>query len=273
MQEVITTSNVCGINGYLDSEGKVWLNAEDVARGWGFVKTETKNGKVYESIRWATLNGYLKEFDFRQLVGENDFLPENIVYRLGFKAKNEKAIAFQEKLANEILPSIRKTGSYSIDKNTSNKTQMQIASEEMEYTVKFAKSLEDFGVEKGIAQIHALKIGKNFYTAITDVTINDITALLPPTEENNVAYLTPTKIAEEINNRNLFDILIKAKSVNKALENLGYQTKENKGWKITDKAEELANMFPYENNKHTGYQIRWKYEIIDVLIEYFNDLY
>lgn len=150
---------------------------------------------------------------------------------------------------------------------------MQIASEEMEYTVKFAKSLEDFGVEKGIAQIHALKIGKNFYTAITDVTINDITALLPPTEENNVAYLTPTKIAEEINNRNLFDTLIKAKSVNKALENLGYQTKENKGWKITDKAEELANMFPYENNKHTGYQIRWKREIIDVLIEYFNDLY
>lgn len=92
-------------------------------------------------------------------------------------------------------------------------------------------------------------------------------------KDNNIANLTPTKIAEEINNRNLFEIQIKAKGVNKALENLGYQTKENKGWKITDKAEELANMFPYENNKHTGYQIRWKYEIIDVLIEYFNDLY
>ena len=198
---------------------------------------------------------------------------ESGLYSLILSSKLKKAKQFKHWVTSEVLPSIRKTGSYSIDKNTSNKTQMQIASEEMEYTVKFAKSLEDFGVEKGISQIHALKIGKNFYTAITDVTINDITALLPPTEENNVAYLTPTKIAEEINNRNLFDTLIKAKSVNKALENLGYQTKENKGWKITDKAEELANMFPYENNKHTGYQIRWKYEIIDVLIEYFNDLY
>lgn len=198
---------------------------------------------------------------------------ESGLYSLILSSKLQKAKQFKHWVTSEVLPSIRKTGSYSIDKNISNKTQMQIASEEMEYTVKFAKSLEDFGVEKGIAQIHALKIGKNFYTAITDVTINDITALLPPTEENNVAYLTPTKIAEEINNRNLFDTLIKAKSVNKALENLGYQTKENKGWKITDKAEELANMFPYKNNKHTGYQIRWKYEIIDVLIEYFNDLY
>ena len=198
---------------------------------------------------------------------------ESGLYSLILSSKLKKSKQFKHWVTSEVLPSIRKTGSYSIDKKSSNKTQMQIASEEMEYTVKFAKSLEDFGVEKGIAKIHALKIGKNFYTAITDVTINDITALLPPTEENNVAYLTPTKIAEEINNRNLFDILIKAKSVNKALENLGYQTKENKGWKIKDKAEELANMFPYENNKHTGYQIRWKYEIIDVLIEYFNDLY
>ena len=42
-----------------------------------------------------TLNSYLKEFGFPQLVGEeigkDDFLPENMVYRLGFKANNETA--------------------------------------------------------------------------------------------------------------------------------------------------------------------------------------
>lgn len=198
---------------------------------------------------------------------------ESGLYSLILSSKLKKAKQFKHWVTSEVLPSIRKTGSYSIDKKSSNKTQMQIASEEMEYTVKFAKSLEDFGVEKGIAKIHALEIGKGFYQVLTDTAISDIKKLLPPTKENDVAYLTPTKIAEEINNRNLFDTLIKAKSVNKALENLGYQIKENKDWKITNKAENFANMFPYENNKHTGYQIRWKYEVIDVLIEYFNDLY
>ncbi|EJP28308.1 hypothetical protein HMPREF1147_1699 [Selenomonas sp. FOBRC9] len=54
--------------------GHAWLNAEDVARGWGFVKTEVKDGKTYESIRWARVNAYLEEFRFRPQVGENDFL-------------------------------------------------------------------------------------------------------------------------------------------------------------------------------------------------------
>jgi prophage antirepressor-like protein len=88
------------------------LNAEDVARGWGF--TEPKNGKEY--VRWRTINGYLNEFGFSQDVAKDDFIPENMVYRLGFKASNETAQVFQAKLADEILPQIRKTGSYQIAK-------------------------------------------------------------------------------------------------------------------------------------------------------------
>lgn len=105
MGEVITIGNV---SGYIAKDGSAWLNAEDVARGWGF--TQTKNGTEY--VRWETVNGYLKGFGFSQLVGKDDFLPENMVYRLGFKANNEIAQAFQAKLADEVLPAIRKTGSY-----------------------------------------------------------------------------------------------------------------------------------------------------------------
>ena len=64
-------------------------------------------------MKWERVNGYLKEFGFSPQVGKGDFLPENMVYRLGFKASNEVAQAFQAKLADEILPAIRKTGSYS----------------------------------------------------------------------------------------------------------------------------------------------------------------
>ena len=105
MSDIIKIS---GVRGYVDENGMAWLNAEDVARGFGF--TQVKSDKEY--VRWETINGYLDSFGFSQQVGKDDFIPENMVYRLGFKASNEVAQGFQAKLADEILPTIRKTGSY-----------------------------------------------------------------------------------------------------------------------------------------------------------------
>ena len=76
MNEILNINNV---HGYLDKEtGTAYLNAEDVARGFGFV--ESKSGVEY--VRWRTVNLYLKEFGFSQDVAKYDFLPEKMVYRL-----------------------------------------------------------------------------------------------------------------------------------------------------------------------------------------------
>lgn len=99
-----------GVRGYVDKDGMAWLNAEDVAKGFGF--TDVREGKEY--VRWARVNEYLKSFGFSPQVAKDDFIPENMVYRLGFKANNEVAQGFQAKLADEILPTIRKTGSYTL---------------------------------------------------------------------------------------------------------------------------------------------------------------
>ncbi len=100
--------SVANVQGYLDENNTAWLNAEDVARGFGF--TQEKNGVEY--VRWETVNNYLNGFGFSQQVGKGDYLPENMVYRLGFKANNETAVRFQSILADEVLPSIRKHGAY-----------------------------------------------------------------------------------------------------------------------------------------------------------------
>lgn len=105
MNDIITVS---GINGYIDKMGVAQLNAADVARGWGF--TQIKSGVEY--IRWDRVNEYLHEFGFSPQVGKGDFLPENMVYRLGFKANNETAQKFQVKLADEVLPTLRRHGAY-----------------------------------------------------------------------------------------------------------------------------------------------------------------
>ena len=106
--EIIKIKNV---RGYQDKNGVPQLNTEDVARGLGF--TQIKNGIEY--IRWETIKNYLKEFSF-PTSWENEkiteYIPENIFYKLCFKAKNETARKFQDLVTDEILPAIRKTGGY-----------------------------------------------------------------------------------------------------------------------------------------------------------------
>ena len=104
MQNLMTVKNV---KGYVDKTGTAFLNLEDVARGLGFERE--KNGKMY--VMWDRVNKYLEELSFHTSV-ENDFIPENIFYKLCMKANNETARAFQDLVCDEILPTIRKTGGY-----------------------------------------------------------------------------------------------------------------------------------------------------------------
>lgn len=121
---------ISGVRGY-EEDGVAYLHIEDSARGLGFEKTENKNGVEYNSIRWAIVEGYLQDFGFRQEAVENGkphdyYIPENIFYRLCMKAKNEVAEAFQAKVADEIIPSIRKTGSYGVTQR-SRKDQLYLS--------------------------------------------------------------------------------------------------------------------------------------------------
>lgn len=120
--EQLKILNIGGVDCY-EKEGTAYLKLETVARGLGFTHKEVKNGKEYESVRWSVVRSYLEDLGFRPQVGErfsqeiakDDFIPENIFYRLAMKAKNETAEKFQAKVADEIIPSIRRYGIYATD--------------------------------------------------------------------------------------------------------------------------------------------------------------
>lgn len=99
--------NIGGVDCY-EKDGTAYLKLEAVARGLGFI--QKKNGVEY--VKWERVNGYLSDLGFSPEVGKPVFIPENIFYRLAMKAKNAAAEAFQAKVADEIIPSIRKTGGY-----------------------------------------------------------------------------------------------------------------------------------------------------------------
>ena len=109
MQNLMTVKNV---KGYVDKTGTAFLNLEDVARGLGFIKKDIKNGKEYIRIDKPRVLEYLESFGKKFPKVEDEFIPENIFYKLCMKANNETARAFQDLVCDEILPTIRKTGGY-----------------------------------------------------------------------------------------------------------------------------------------------------------------
>ena len=127
MNEVMVIGGV----GCYEKDGTAYLNLEAVARGLGFTEI-AKSGN--ECVKWSRVKKYLRDLKFIDTSVDDselgiasccdgkelpDFIPENIFYRLAMKAKNEAAERFQALVADEIIPSIRKTGGYGITKRAS----------------------------------------------------------------------------------------------------------------------------------------------------------
>lgn len=92
----------------LNADGSISVSAEDTAIGFGWIRD--KNGKGY--VMWDRFNGFCTELGFPHKCGKDDYIPESLFYMLGFKAGNERAQKYQQWLAMDVLPSLRKTGTY-----------------------------------------------------------------------------------------------------------------------------------------------------------------
>lgn len=105
---------IYGVSCY-EQDGTAYLRLEDVARGLGFTEVAASGNTC---IKWTRVRKYLDDLGVDTCVDGHlpDFIPENIFYRLAMKAKNDTAEKFQALVADEIIPSIRKTGSYTVPK-------------------------------------------------------------------------------------------------------------------------------------------------------------
>lgn len=115
--------NIGGVDCY-EKDGTAYLKLETVARGLGFTTTQNIGGAEYINVRWKRVEEYLEEIGFATSGKRPDFIPENVFYRLAMKAKNETAEKFQALVADEIIPSIRKTGGYQVPKTTGEQIQL-----------------------------------------------------------------------------------------------------------------------------------------------------
>lgn len=119
LQQVHNIVNIENIRGYVEHDGTVFLNLEDICIGLGYTQIAPSGNVV---IMWHRVENIMKTLNNQgvdtsvhgNVIYNNlpEYIPENLFYLLSMRSRSKNAIVFQQKIANEILPIIRRTGMY-----------------------------------------------------------------------------------------------------------------------------------------------------------------
>lgn len=179
---------------------------------------------------------------------------ESGLFNLVLGSRKPEAKRFKRWVTHEVLPSIRKTGSYAVSGPIAAlpaPTQDRVTAILMigEAVAKVP------GVKQGIAMAATLTcIQEN--TGLSVETMRR--ALLACNDP--LAAVNPTKLGEQIG--------LSARAVNLRLAGLGFQNRNDRDeWELTDAGQAWGEALPYSRNGHSGYQILWRPEVADLLKE------
>lgn len=168
---------------FLNPDGSISINAEDTAIGFGWIQTQAKRGKEYTSVRWERMNGFSAECGFPHKWGKDDYIPESLFYMLGFKAENERAVKYQQWLAIEVLPSIRKHGAYMTNE------VIERTLTDPDYLIQLATALKEERQARKLAEekIEKQKPLVDFANQVSDTTdLIDMKTMAKLLKDNNI---------------------------------------------------------------------------------------
>ena len=184
-------------------------------------------------------------------------MPESDVYRMIIKSNKPEAERFERWVFEEVLPSIRKTGSYSLP--TAQPPKLSREERDRLLLAREAyKTAKLFGFNENMAILSADNYCKN--TLGTGVLAHMGATHLIADERGKV--YTPTELGK------LLDPPLSAVKLNLALEAAGLQRKEMGGWLPCDEAEGLFEWADTGKKHSSGLpvkQLRWFKDVLERL--------
>lgn len=232
-----------------DKNGDPWFVARDVATVLGY-KDPVNAIKQH-------CNGVVKHHPIVDRLGrvqEARVIAEPDLYRLIASSKLPEAERFERWIFEEVLPSIRKTGQYSMRKPGEVLNTSQIA--------------RDFKAFKSIAMTAGLKGNPAVISA--DTVMRRVFGVSPLQlmqielkSEDQKMLFTPTELANQTSIKS-------AREVNKRLASAGLQENINGKWYPTEKAEGHYTLMDTGKRHNSGamvQQVKWKPTVITYLSE------
>jgi len=239
----------------IDAKGEPWFIAKDVVAVLG----SEWSGQAVQHIpdRWKTMISVITVSGRKDTMA----LSEAGLNLYVMRSDKPKAIPFQEWLAGEVLPSIRKTGSYSRNPAPPPTPQpvLSAAAESraaiFEVAAFMQKMVPSIKTEMAMAcTLRALEAGGHLPKVVHEEMRNMLSV-----DWDKAPSLTPTQIGQKLNMR--------AEQVNKMLADRGYQRRLGKRWEPTELGNQYAGGVPYQSEygEHKGIQLKWTPEIVELL--------
>lgn len=234
-----------------DNNGEPWFVASDVAKALGYrdanemTRLLDDDEKDTQSVR--TLGGEQKMI----------IISESGLYSAILRSKKEEAKAFKKWVTSEVLPSIRKTGSYTAK---SALPEVKEASERISAATNIFEGLKAVAMSLGCDDNSAAISANQACNLVTGVNLMQILGKTHLIAEKQDIPMTPTQIGKEIG--------MSAVAVNKKLDELGFQTKVSDYWVPTEKGKDFAKVLDTGKKHNSGTpitQVRWFSGIIDKL--------
>lgn len=245
----------------IDRNGEPWFVARDVAAALGFADPSRA---VIQHCKKAVKTTILANRKDGNPPMNISLIPESDLYRLVMRSNVPDAEEFQTWVCEEVLPSIRKTGSYALPA-----AQPLSATYSLEDQLKAAKFI--FASHNISGEMLTLALDSYFSAETGKSALKQGNVSIVPAKQELALNVTQIGL--------LLKPEMKADKVNKLLEELGLQTHEGQKpkwyWKPTAKGLELGAIVEYTGKKHktTGTpvnQVKWLSSIADFLQRYID---
>jgi prophage antirepressor-like protein len=232
----------------LDAAGQPWFVAADVCAALELPETHKAIARLDDDEKGRnsipTPGGQQ----------EMSVVNESGLYNLVLGSRKPEAKRFKRWITHEVLPSIRKTGSYMSTTSVAalpSPTQDRVSS-----LLLIGEAVARVpGVKHGIAMAATLTcIFEN-----TGLSMETMRRALPANDEP-MAAMNPTKLGQQMG--------LAARSVNARLAAMGLQMRNDRDeWELTEAGQAWGEALPYSRNGHSGYQILWNPAVLDQMKE------
>ncbi|PLT16365.1 BRO-N domain-containing protein [Ralstonia mannitolilytica] len=231
-----------------DAQGEPWFVAADVAQSLEYRMASDMTRSLDDDEKGTQI--------VRTPSGDQEMLVinESGLYSAILKSRKPEAKRFKRWVTSEVLPAIRKTGTYAAGAKLPalpTPTQDRVSS-----ILLIGEAVAKVpGVKAGIAMAATLTcIQEN-----TGLAVETLRRALPAANAP-ICSLNATQLGKLINRS--------AKATNQLLAATGLQFRNDRDeWELTEAGEAWAEAMPYSRNGHSGYQILWNPAVAEQLKE------
>lgn len=226
-----------------------WFVATDVSEILGY-RNAPDMTRSLDDDEAATHNLRIRSDNGVEQSREVTIINESGLYSAILRSRKPEAKAFKKWVTSEVLPSIRRTGSYSVETPFPTTAARKTA----EDSLAVASLL---GVPTHLAQIEALKHAR----ISTGVDFSYLLHHAPA--QSNIAdsdvMLEPTELGKQLG--------LSAVALNRKLEAVGLQSRDHAGcWQPTAKGSPISSRHAWTSGNKSGYNLKWNLQAVKALL-------